>query len=241
MLWLSISCISNVAGKTMFKETKSQPTANTTCDTITSHEGKYTYKGGSLGSACCTDTGLNDFSPKTTSFTLKTSNKTTQAQCCLTLGSRCSDSKVRCCNNENCTYRNARKICTERSKLKSSSISLELQRDTCVDKKKRFHVKVTAKTKSKSKSNTYTGDVCCDTNKIHMINYTEHCCSVSNAPFLIMRRSSSPPCCSQARTAVFNFPVFQWTGILSSQNPSELFISWRSILRGQLVRSIQRQ
>ena len=148
-------------------ETGSSENDTTVCDVLTSHEGKYTYNGGSLASACCTVGGLNDFSPDTTTFTLKSNNKTADALCCLTSGSKCSYSKIRCCNNERCETDHGRNVCTERALPSGTSVSLELERDACADSSKRFHAKLTVS----ERSQTFSGDVCCDTNKIHMINY----------------------------------------------------------------------
>ena len=201
LLLLLASSITNAA--IVFKETKSSKDDPSVCDVITSQEGKFTYKGGSQASACCTIGGMNDFGPMTTAFTLKsTKSAAREALCCLTPGSQCAG-KIRCCNNENCPPNDSQsaRVCTETQPPKTTSVSMELERDECSDKSKRFHIKITVK----EKGQTFIGDGCCDTNKIHMINYTDHCCSVSNAPFLDTPTKSqvrlTPPCCRPFRRA----------------------------------------
>ena len=205
LLLLSASSITNAA--IVFKETKSSKDDPSVCDVITSQEGKFTYKGGSQASACCTIGGLNDFGPMTTAFTLKsTKSAAKEALCCLTPGSQCAG-KIRCCNNENCPPNDSqsKRVCTETKPPKDTTVSMELERDECADKSKRFHFKLTIK----EKGQTFTGDACCDTNKIHMINYTDHCCSVSNAPFIESKSKSqerlNPPCCRPIPTAAGDY------------------------------------
>ena len=203
---------SNAAG-IVFKETKSSGDDRTVCDVITSQEGKYTYKGGSLASACCTVGGLNDFRPSATSFTLKSTNKTKKAICCLTPGSRCSG-RIKCCNNEQCSDSH---VCTKIEPPGGTSVSVTLKRDNCTDQSKPYHIKISIKEKGR----TFTGDGCCDTNKIHMIDYRDHCCSVSNSPIFITNRHNhlTPRCCngqySGPQIQISNSPSFSGKQVLN--------------------------
>ena len=204
LLLLLLAAGTSHAAKYTFRETTKFPKATKNCDETTSHEATHVYTAGSLVEfACCTVAGLKEFHEDATAFTLKSTNKPANAMCCMAPGSECQP-KIKCCNNYECKKNDGRNyqfglgtiLCTKGSSTpKDTSVTMELMSDSCKDKKKHYHVKITVKEKAK----TFTGHACCDTDKIHTVNVSEHCCSTSNAPYLRDKPNLTPPCCAKSQ------------------------------------------
>jgi hypothetical protein len=152
------------------------------CQETTKNEGNYTYCV-KEATACCTIGGMADFDERDPVFKLKSDETPVSPICCLTPGSTCLSSAIHCCNNNKCINN----TCTDESPNSEHVVSLSLEADSCLDQNKPYHVTV--------RVSEYSGDVCCNTDKIHMIKYDEHCCSTSNAPFLTDHPYLTPKCC----------------------------------------------
>ena len=203
---LSVTAICSDAVKTVFKEVKGE--GATVCDVVTSQEGKHTYKGGSQASACCTVGGIERLLAGHYSLYSEVYEQDGKKLCAAShlAANAHKRSDVATTTNAHQVDK-GRNLCTERTPPTGYSVSVELKSDSCVDKSKRFHVKISVKKDADSKE-SYTGDACCDTNKIHMINYTEHCCSVSNTPILRFHPLLTPPCCARPKALENDFAQY---------------------------------
>jgi hypothetical protein len=79
--------------------------------------------------------------------------------------------------------------CSQRKTKDGIRVEITKEKDNCRDKNRKTHLKI--------KVGNFTGDACCSTDKIHMIRYDDHCCSVSNTPFIVHKRDLTPKCCGR--------------------------------------------
>lgn len=180
-----------------FAEQKSGNTS--VCDVITEGEGKFTYSGGDSASACCTAGGIADFKLKSKAAFMSKEKKSKldpQPICCLTPGSVCSGSSMKCCNNDRCDNNK----CKEIDNKSGFKVEITKEKENCLAAGKKYHLKV--------KVGDYVGDACCDTDKAHMIKYDDHCCSVSNTPFIVKKKELTPKCCGKQPEGVLQFSQY---------------------------------